>query len=407
MRYLKSLLPAAIAGLAFILATGASAQKTYDPGASDTEIKIGNIVPYSGPLSAYATIGRSHAAYFKKINDEGGINGRKLVLVTYDDAYSPSKSMEQTRKLVESDEVLAVFSSVGTPTNLATQKYLNSKKVPQVFVSTGASRWGDPANFPWTMGWQPTYKSEGRILGKYIVANHPGGKIAVLWQNDDSGRDILTGLREGLGSKANQIIAERSYEATDPTVDSQVAGLKDSGANIFVSLTAPKAAAQAIRKSAEIGWKPVYLQSNVSTSVSSVLQPAGLENSKDIISTAFLKDPSDPTWKEDPATKEWFAFMDKYFPDGDKTNSVNVLAYASAQTLVHVLKQCGDDLTRANVMRQAARLKDFRSEMMLPGIVANTSDSDFYPLEQLQMMKFDGKSWVLFGDIIDASSPGH
>ncbi|RXH06628.1 ABC transporter substrate-binding protein [Bradyrhizobium vignae] len=407
MRHLKLLLPAAIAGLSLIFVTGASAQKIYDPGASDTEIKIGNIVPYSGPLSAYATIGRSHAAYFKKINDEGGINGRKLVLVTYDDAYSPSKAMEQTRKLVESDEVLAVFSSVGTPTNLATQKYLNSKKVPQLFVATGASRWGDPANFPWTMGWQPTYKSEGRILGKYIVANHPGGKIAVLWQNDDSGRDILTGLREGLGSKANQIIAERSYEATDPTVDSQVAGLRDSGANIFVSLTAPKAAAQAIRKSAEIGWKPVYLQSNVSTSVSSVLQPGGLDNSKDIISTAFLKDPSDPTWKEDPATKDWFAFMDKYFPDGDKTNSVNVLAYASAQTLVHVLKQCGDDLTRANVMRQAARLKDFRSEMMLPGIVANTSESDFYPLEQLQMMKFDGKSWVLFGDIIDASSPRH
>lgn len=402
MSRIKLLVPTAIAGL-IVTCWSASAEKAYGPGVSDTEIKIGTLVPYSGPVSAYATIGKTFAAYFKKVNDEGGINGRKLVFVSYDDAYSPPKSMEQTRKLVESDEVLAVFGAIGTPTNAATQKYLNSKKVPQLFVSSGASRWGDPGSFPWTIGWQPTYRSEGRILGKYIIANHPDGKIAVLWQNDDAGRDIMSGLKEGLGSKAGMIIAERSYEATDPTVDSQIASLKDSGANIFASLTGSKAAAQALKKTAELGWKPIYFQSNVSVSVSSVLQPAGLENAKGIISSAFVKDPGDPTWKDDPDTKVWIAFMDKYFPDGDKTNPINVAAYVSVQALMYVLRQCGDDLTRENVMRQAAHLKSFRSEMLLPGIVANTSDSDFYPLEQLQMMRFDGERWILFGDVIDAS----
>ena len=398
----KSLMLLALTGA--LAATPALAQKKYDPGASDTEIKIGNIMPYSGPASAYASIGKAEAAYFKKVNDEGGINGRKITFVTYDDGYSPPKAMEQTRKLVESDEVLLVFQALGTPSNTATQKYLNSKKVPQLFVGSGASKWGDPQSFPWTMGWQPTYQSEGRIYAKYILDKHPNGKIAVLWQNDDSAKDTLKGLREGLGDKAGMIVADKSYEVTDPTVDSQIVALKDSGADIFLTFTAPKAAAQAIRKVAELGWKPVFFLSNTSTSVATVLRPAGFDNAKGILSTAYLKDATDPAWKDDPATKAWLAYMDKYFPDGDKSNANNIYGYVAAQALVQVLKQCGDNLTRENVMKQAANLKGFTSEMMLPGISANTSASDFYPLEQMQLMRFDGEAWHLFGEIIDAST---
>jgi ABC-type branched-subunit amino acid transport system substrate-binding protein len=402
VKSLRLLAAAAIVGA--LAATPALAQKKYDPGASDTEIKIGNIMPYSGPASAYASIGKAEAAYFKKINDEGGINGRKITFVTYDDGYSPPKAMEQTRKLVESDEVLLVFQALGTPSNTATQKYLNSKKVPQLFVGSGASKWGDPQAFPWTMGWQPTYQSEGRIYAKYILDKHPNGKIAVLWQNDDSAKDTLKGLREGLGDKAGMIVADKSYEVTDPTVDSQIVALKDSGADIFLTFTAPKAAAQAIRKVAELGWKPVFFLSNTSTSVATVLRPAGFDNAKGILSTAYLKDATDPAWKDDPATKAWLAYMDKYFPDGDKSNANNIYGYVAAQALVQVLKQCGDNLTRENVMKQAASLKGFTSEMMLPGISANTSASDFYPLEQMQLMRFDGEAWHLFGEIIDAST---
>ncbi|ETR76337.1 branched-chain amino acid ABC transporter substrate-binding protein [Afipia sp. P52-10] len=387
-----------------LAATPSLAQKAYGPGVSDTEIKIGNLMPYSGPASAYASIGKAEAAYFKKINEDGGINGRKITFITYDDGYSPPKAMEQTRKLVESDEVLLIFQALGTPSNTATQKYLNTKKVPQLFVGSGASKWGDPQNFPWTMGWQPTYQSEGRIYAKYILDKHPNGKIAVLWQNDDSAKDTLKGLREGLGDKANMIIADKSYEVTDPTVDSQIVALKDSGADVFLTFTAPKAAAQAIRKVAELGWKPVFFLSNTSTSVATVLRPAGFDNAKGIISTAYLKDATDPAWKDDPATKAWLAYMDKYFPDGDKSNANNIYGYVAAQALVQVLKQCGDDLTRENVMKQAASLKGFTSEMMLPGISANTSATDFYPLEQMQLMRFDGEAWQLFGDVIDAST---
>src|SRR5437899_317135 len=398
----------AMAGLtaAAVAATGAHAQKKYDPGASDTEIKIGNIMPYSGPASSYGVIGKSEAAYFNKMNTEGGINGRKVNFISYDDGYSPPKAIEQARKLVESDEVLLIFQALGTPSNSAIQKYMNAKKVPQLFVASGATKWGDPKNFPWTMGFQPNYQSEGRIYAKYIIDHFPNGKIAVFWQNDDAGKDQVKGLRDGLGDKAGMIIADKSYEVGDPTVDSQIVALKDSGADIFMTWAAPKGAAQAIRKVGELGWKPVYFLGNVSTSVATVLKPAGLENAKGIISTAYLKDPTDPLWKDDPGIKAWLAFMDKYFPDGDKTNINNIYGYASAQTMVQVLKQCGDNLTRENVMKQAANLKNFSSEVLLPGIKINTGAKDFFPIEQMQLMKFDGESWRLFGELIDGEA-GH
>jgi ABC-type branched-subunit amino acid transport system substrate-binding protein len=390
----------AFAAAAAMIATAANAQKKYGPGASDTEIRIGNIMPYSGPASSYGVIGKTEAAYFNKINAEGGINGRKITFISYDDAYSPPKAIEQARKLVEGDEVLLIFQPLGTPSNSAIQKYMNAKKVPQLFVATGATKWGDPKDFPWTMGWQPNYQSEGRIYAKYILDHYPNGKIAVFWQNDDAGRDQVKGLRDGLGDKANMIIADKSYEVSDPTIDSQIVALHDSGADIFFSWAAPKGSAQAIRKVGELGWKPKFFLANVSTSVAGVLKPAGLENAKDIISTAYIKDPTDPAWKDDPGVKTWRAFMEKYYPDGDKTNSNNVYGYAAAQTMVQVLKQCGDDLTRENIMKQAANLKNFSTEMMLPGIKINTGPNDFFPIEQMQLMKFDGEAWRLFGDVI-------
>jgi ABC-type branched-subunit amino acid transport system substrate-binding protein len=391
---------AAVAIAAIMTATAANAEKKYDPGASDTEIKIGNIMPYSGPASSYGVIGKTEAAYFDKINAEGGINGRKIKFISYDDAYSPPKAIEQARKLVESDEVLLIFQPLGTPSNSAIQKYMNAKKVPQLFVATGATKWGDPKNFPWTMGWQPNYQSEGRIYAKYILDHFPSGKIAVFWQNDDAGRDQVKGLRDGLGDKANMIIADKSYEVSDPSIDSQIVALHDSGADIFFSWAAPKGSAQAIRKVGELGWKPKFFLANVSTSVAGVLKPASLEFAKDIISTAYLKDPTDPAWKDDPGVQTWRDFMDKYYPDGDKTNSNNVYGYAVAQTMVQVIKQCGDDLTRENIMKQAASIKNFSSDVMLPGIKVNTGPDDFFPIEQMQLMRFDGEAWRLFGDVI-------
>jgi branched-chain amino acid transport system substrate-binding protein len=391
--------------LAFVLlifAVGtvpASAQKKYDPGASDTEIKIGNIMPYSGPLSAYALIGRTEAAFFRKLNDEGGINGRKISFISYDDAFSPPKTVEQARKLVERDEVLLIFQSLGTPTNNAIQKYLDQKKVPQLFVATGATKFGDPKNFPWTMGWQPTYQTEGRIYAKYILQNLPQARIGILFQNDDSGRDYLKGLKDGLGEDAakRMIVAELPYDPSDPTVDSQVVSLKTLGADVFFNEASPKFAAQAIRKAAEIGWKPTLFLASISNSVGSVLRPAGLENAKGVLSTNYLKDPTDPAWKDDPAIKEWSAFMDKYFPEGDKTSTFSVYGYLLAQTMVQVLKQCGDELTRANIMKQATSLKDFELGLLLPGIKINTSPTDYFPIEQMQMSRFNGEHGELFG----------
>ncbi|WP_454621512.1 ABC transporter substrate-binding protein [Bradyrhizobium cenepequi] len=394
-------------GLFAASAGAASAQKKYDPGASDTEIKVGNIMPYSGPASAYGVIGRTEAAYFKKVNDAGGINGRKINFVSYDDAYSPPKTVEQARKLVESDEVLFIFNSLGTPPNTAIQKYMNSKKVPQLFVATGATKWNDPKDFPWTMGWQPSYQSETHIYAKYILKNYPNAKIAVLYQNDDYGKDYLKGLKDGLGSKASSMItAEESYETSEPTIDSHMVKLKATGADIFINITTPKFAAQAIKKNAEIGWKPLHFLNNVSASVGSVLKPAGFENAQDIISAAYLKDASDKQWDNDPGMKEFYAFMAKDFPEGDKLDGGTVVGYGVAQTLVQVLKQCGDNLTRENVMKQAASLKDFRTEVLLPGIKINTGPNDFAPISSLQLMKFKGNKWELFGDVISADVGG-
>jgi ABC-type branched-subunit amino acid transport system substrate-binding protein len=383
--------------------SGALAQKKYDTGASDTEIKIGNIMPYSGPASAYGVIGKTEAAYFKKINDAGGINGRKINFISYDDGYSPPKTVEQARKLVESDEVLLIFNSLGTPPNSAIHKYMNSKKVPQLFVATGATKWNDPKDFPWTMGWQPNYQSETQIYAKYILKEKPNAKIAVLYQNDDYGKDYLKGLRDGLGAKAgSMIVIEESYETTEPSIDNHIVKLKSTNADIFVNITTPKFAAQAIKKMGEIQWKPTHFLNNVSASVGSVIKPAGYENSQDIISAAYLKDASDKQWDNDAGMKEFYAFLAKDFPEGDRLDGSVVVGYGVAQTLVQVLKQCGDNLTRENVMKQAASLKDFRTEVLLPGIKINTGPTDFAPISQLQLMKFKGEKWELFGDIISA-----
>ncbi|QND72566.1 ABC transporter substrate-binding protein [Tardiphaga robiniae] len=398
-----------LAGLALLAAsaTGALAQKKYDTGASDTEIKIGNIMPYSGPASAYGVIGKTEEAYFKKINAAGGINGRKINFISYDDAYSPPKTVEQARKLVESDEVLLVFNSLGTPPNSAIQKYMNSKKVPQLFVATGATKWNDPKDFPWTMGWQPNYQSETQIYAKYLLKEKPGAKIAVLYQNDDYGKDYLKGLKDGLGAKAaSMIVVEESYETSEPTIDNHIVKLKSLNADVFVNITTPKFAAQAIKKAAEIGWKPMHFLNNVSNSIGSVMKPAGFENSQDIISAAYLKDVADTQWNNDPGMKEFLAFLDKDFPEGNKLDGLIVTGYGVAQTLVEVLKKCGDNLTRENVMKQAASLKDFRTEVLLPGIKINTSATDFAPISQLQLMRFKGDKWELFGEVISADVGG-
>ena len=397
---MKLLLMAAAVTLAFTM-TAAEAQKKYDPGASDTEIKIGNIMPYSGPASAYGVNGMTEAHFFNMINDQGGIKGRRITFISYDDGYSPPKTVEQARKLVESDQVLLIFSALGTPTNSAIYKYLNEKKVPQLFTFTGRTKWGDPKHFPWTMGWMPNYQSEARIYATYILEHHAGGKIAVLYQNDDYGKDYLKGLKDGLGDKAKTlIVAEAPYETSDPTVDSQIVTLKSSGADIFVDVTTPKFAAQAIRKVAELGWKPVHLLNAPGSSVHAALKPAGLENAEGILSVGYAKDQTDPGWKDDERVQEWSAFMDKYYPEGDKTDGATVSGYSISQTLVQVLKQCGDILTRENVMKQAANLTDLDLPMLLPGIKINTSPTDFFPIKQMQMRRFNGERWEAFGPMI-------
>jgi branched-chain amino acid transport system substrate-binding protein len=398
--------PAAVLAALVVFAAscnGALAQKKYDTGASDTEIRIGNIMPYSGPASAYGVIGTTETRYFQKINAEGGINGRKITYISYDDAYSPPKTVEQARKLVESDEVLFIFNPLGTPPNSAIQKYMNAKKVPQLFVATGATKWNDPKEFPWTMGWQPNYQSETQIYAKVILKEYANAKIAVLYQNDDYGKDYLKGLKDGLGAKAaSMIVAEESYETTEPSIDNHIVKLKSTNADIFVNITTPKFAAQAIKKMAEIQWKPMHFLNNVSASVGSVIKPAGYENAQDIISAAYLKDASDKQWDNDPGMKEFYAFLAKDFPEGDRLDGSVVVGYGVAQTLVQVLKQCGDTLTRENVMKQAASLKDFRTEVLLPGIKINTGPADYAPISSLQLMKFKGEKWELFGDVISA-----
>jgi branched-chain amino acid transport system substrate-binding protein len=402
-------LGAIAAALALLAATSSPsfAQKKYDTGASDTEIKIGNIMPYSGPASAYGVIGKTEQAYFNKINAEGGINGRKINFVSYDDGYSPPKTVEQARKLVESDEVLLIFNSLGTPPNSAIQKYMNQKKVPQLFVATGATKWNDPKEFPWTMGWQPNYQSEGQIYAKYILKNYPNGKIAILYQNDDYGKDYVKGLKDGLGAKAaSMIVIEDSYEVSEPTIDTHIVKIKATGADIFYNVTTPKFAAQAIKKNMEVGWKPVHFLNNVSASIGSVMKPAGFENSQGIISSSYLKDPTDSQWKDDKAMKAWNEFLDKYYPEANRADASVMYGYIVAQGLVEVLKKCGDNLTRENVMKQAASLKDFEPLGLLPGIKVNTSATDFAPISQLQLQRFKGENWELFGEIMSGDVGG-
>ncbi len=388
---------------ASLAATPAIAQKAYGPGASDTEIKVGNIMPYSGPASSYGLIGKTEQAFFNMINEQGGINGRKINFVSYDDGYSPPKTVEQARKLVESDNVLIVFNPLGTPPNTAIQKYLNQNKVPQLFVATGATKWNDPKNFPWTMGWQPNYQNEGTIYAQYILKNKPNAKIAIIYQNDDYGKDYLKGFMDGLGDKLKPVIT-LNYEVADPTIDSQMARLAASGADTFFNITTPKFAAMAIKKAAELNWRPMHFLNNVSASVGAVLKPAGFENAQGVISTGYLKDPTDPQWANDEGFKKWSAFVDKYMPGANKIDANLVYGYTVAQGLAHVLKQCGDNLTRENVMKQAASIKDLKLDMLLPGIMVNTSATDFAPIQQEQLQVFKGDRWELFGEIYDAGA---
>jgi ABC-type branched-subunit amino acid transport system substrate-binding protein len=382
-----------------LLAAGpAAAQDT--PGVTTTEIRLGQTMPYSGPASAYGTIGKVEAAYFAKVNDEGGINGRKINLISLDDGYSPPKTVEQTRRLVEQDGVLLTFQNLGTPPNTAIHKYLNQKKVPQLFVATGATMWGDPEHFPWTMGWQPSYQTEAHIYAKYLLQNQPNAKIGILYQNDDYGKDYVKGLKDGLGAAAaKMIIAEASYEVTDPTVDSQIVSLKGSGADVFFNVTTPKFAAQAVRKAYDIDWHPLEILNNVSISIGAVLEPAGLDKSTGLLSAQYYKDPADPATAQEPAMLEWDAFMKKYYPDGSTADAFNVYGYLAAQTMVQVLKQCGNDLTRENVMRQAANL-NLALPLLQPGITISTGPKDFFPIKQMRLQRFDGKRWVPFGEPI-------
>ncbi|MGJ4948422.1 ABC transporter substrate-binding protein [Bradyrhizobium sp. HKCCYLS20291] len=398
---------AAAAALSIAASQSALAQKKYDTGASDTEIKIGNVETYSGPVSAYGIIGKTEEAYFKMINDQGGINGRKINFISYDDAYSPPKTVEQVRKLIESDEVLLVFNALGTPTQTAVQKYHNAKKVPQLFVATGASKWNDPKEFPWTMGFQPSYRVEARIFAKYILKNKPNGKVAIFYANDDFGKDYVAGIKDVFGDKAKDlIIAEESYETSEPSIDSHIVKLKGTGADVFVNISTPKFAAQAIKKIAELEWKPMHLMTDVSISIGAVMKPAGLDASEGVLSAGYIKDPSDPQWKDDEGMKKFMAFIDKYMPGANTSDANLAYGFAAAQTMVQVLKQCGDNLTRDNVMKQAASLKDFAPDTLIPGIKVNTGPNDFAPIEQLKMMQFKGGKWDLFGDIISADVGG-
>ena len=398
----RRLVPIAAALLAAALASPAAfAQKKYDPGASDTEIKIGNTNPYSGPASAYGAIGKSIAAYFRMLNDHGGINGRKITFISYDDGYSPPKTVEMARKLVEEDQVLFLFQSLGTPSNTAIHKYMNAKKVPQLFVATGATAWNDPKHYPWTMGWQPNYQTEARIYAQHILKTKPNAKIGVLYQNDDYGKDYLKGFHDGLGAKAKtMIVKEVSYEVSEPTVDSQIIQLQASGADVFFNITTPKFAAQAIRKAYDIGWHPVQYLNNVSASVGSVLTPAGLEKAKGVITTSYLKDPQDPAWKNDPGIKKWEEFMKKYNPEGNLTDVNTIFGYTVARSLEGVLKQAGDNLTRENIMKQAASLHGQTLDTLLPGIKITTSATDYAPIEQVQLEQFDGKEYKRFGELL-------
>ena len=391
-----------LALFALILAQPAVAEKKYGPGASDTEIRIGSTNPYSGPASAYGTIGRAEAAYFRMVNDQGGINGRRITFISLDDGYSPPRTVEQVRRLVEQEQVLFLAGTLGTPPNSAIHKYVNARGVPHIFVNTGATKWGDPKNFPWTMGFNLNYQAEGQIYAQYILDNRPDARIAILFQNDDYGKDYVKGLKDGLGERAaKMIVAEASYEVTDPTIDSQIVTLKASGADTLYNVTTPKFAAQAIRKVYDMGWKPLHILNNVSNSVGSVLVPAGLDKSVGLITASFLKDPVDPQWQKDSGFKDYAQWFQKYYPEGDIRDVFNVSGYLIAQGVVHVLKACADDLSRENIMKQMASIRDLQLPMMLPGILWNTGPQDFYLIESAQLARFDGTQWARFGKVLD------
>jgi branched-chain amino acid transport system substrate-binding protein len=397
-----------LAVIAALIGTGRPlmADPVLDAGVTDSEIRVGNIMPYTGPLAAFGAIGRAEAAFFDMINARGGINGRKIKFISYDDSSDPELSLEQTRKLVEQDKVLLMFGSFGTPGNLAVRPYLNENQIPQLFVASGDQEWNRPKAFPWTMGWQPPFRAEGQIYANYIEAFFPERTIAVLWQNDQFGRDLYAGLEERLGERASQIVADITFDISDKSIDRQVDILQESGANILVFDGAPEIAAPAIRRAADIGWRPVFLLDNASASIANALRPAGLTNAVGVVSTTFIKDASDPTWRDDPGMKQWLSFMDRYDPQGDKDDSNAVFGYAAAETLVQVLRQCGNDFSRANVMRQAASLADFHSSVLLPGIAMNTSATDFRPIEQTRLVQFDGRTWMPIGRVLDTAFVG-
>jgi branched-chain amino acid transport system substrate-binding protein len=384
-----------------LLASAASAQQGTAP--ADSEIRIGNLMPYTGALAAFAAIGKAEAAYFDMINERGGVNGRKIRFISVDDSASPREAAEKTRDLVEKESVHFMFGSFGTPGNIAIRQYLNERKIPQLFVASGGEEWAHPRAFPWTMGWQPASRAEGRIFANYIQAAYPNRKIAVLWENDQFGRVLFQGLREGLGDKAGLIVADIAFEVSDNSVEGQIEILKDSGAEMLVFNGSPSVAGRAIRRASELDWHPVILLNNASASIAGALRPAGLQNAVGVISTAFLKDAGDSLWKEDAAIKAWSAFMDKYYPDGDKDDGYALYGYAAAETLVQVLTQCGDDLSRENIMKQAASLKEFRGSILLPGIAVNTGPADFRPIEQMRLVQFDGNAWQPIGDIIESA----
>ena len=389
----------------FGVSTAGAADPRYDVGASANEIKIGNIMPYSGPASAYASAGKTEAAYFRMINDRGGVNGHRITFISYDDGYSPAKAVEQTRKLVESDEVLLIFNALGTPSNSAIQKYLNNRGVPQLFVASGATKFGNPKQFPWTMGWQPSYQAEGAVYARFLNQQHPDAKIAVLFQNDDFGRDLLKGFKDGLGTNVTRIVGEEAYDVTEPSIDSHVVKLKASGADVLVNITTSKFAAQSLKKVAELNWKPVQVVDYISSSIGGVIRPAGVELAQGIFSAAYSKDPTDPQWQKDAGTMRFEAFMKAYFPDGNRSDSLVVYGYNVAQTLVQVLQQCGDDLTRANVMKQAANLNNFAPDMVAPGIRLKTTPDDYFPLKQFRMMQFEGERWNMLDGLIEVETP--
>lgn len=406
MRMVGNGIFAAALGVALLLRASAlvGAEQVAEPGASDTEIRVGSVMPFTGPLAAFATIGRAEAAYFDMINDRGGVNGRKVRLIADDDGSNPTSAVQATRRLIEADKVLLMFGSFGTPSNLATRSYLNERGIPQLFVASGSEEWARPTSFPWTMGWQPTYRAEGRIYANYIQSFYADRKIAVLWQNDQFGRDLFGGLQEGLGDWARMIVSDLTFELSDTSVDTQIGILKDSGAEILVFDGAPAIAARALRRAAELDWHPLFILDNASASIAAAIRPAGLQNALGVISTAFLKDANDPAWQDDPAMKAWSSFMDKYYADGDKDDGNAIVGYAVAETLVLVLRACGDDLTRENVMRHATSLQDYRSSVALPGIALNTAPTDYHPIKQMRLVQFDGRSWQPIGDVIEAAS---